>query len=143
MLTEREAKEHREKSKRDRERKRLMLGDLYEDQGESEDDKVEEEDSDEETDSEYDSENQSEQQDVLGVTDLISPLGAASTMSRRRKRIDSRISDEIQHRFNALRFLALNLKSQNETLKPETAFKGGETPPSHQKGIGNGLGATF
>ena len=75
------------------------------------------------------------------VSDLID--GKSSVM-RKKKGASSRISAdmEIQHRFNALRFLAMNLKSQNETMKPRTA-NGNETPKSikgHLQILG---GATF
>ena len=69
-----------------------------------------------------------------------------STITRRTKKkgASSRMSDgmDIQYRFNALRFLAMNLKSQNETMKPRTA-QGGESPHS-STGIGGMKGgATF
>ena len=147
MLTDREEKEHRELRRRERERQKLIQGDDYVDDAESEEEKDEEEpDYDDETEEEYDSENQSELQDVA-VSEL--PGGGndgKSTITRRTKKkgASSRMSDgmDIQYRFNALRFLAMNLKSQNETMKPRTA-QGGESPHS-STGIGNMKGgATF
>jgi len=58
MLTDREEKEHRELRRRERERLRLIKGDDYVSDHDSEDIKEDEEDDyDEETNSEYDSEN--------------------------------------------------------------------------------------
>ena len=105
----------------------------------------EEQDYDDETEEEYDSENESELHDVA-VSELPGGNDGKSTITRRTKKkgASSRMSDgmDIQYRFNALRFLAMNLKSQNETMKPRTAG-GGDTPPS-STGIGNMKGgATF
>ena len=141
MLTDREEKEHRDLRRRERERQRLIKGDDYQSDHDSEDAKDEEEDDyDDETDSEYDSENQSELQDAA-VSDLVGVDGKSSVM-RKKKGASSRMSDgmDIQHRFNALRFLAMNLKSQNETMKPRTA--GTETPTSSQGRV-KVAGATF
>ena len=103
----------------------------------------EEEDYDDET-SEYDSENQSELQDAAAVSDLVGGGvdGRSSVMRKKKNGTSSRVSDgmDIQHRFNALRFLALNLKSQNETMKPRTA--NAETPNSSQGRV-RLAGATF
>ena len=61
MLTDREEKEHRELRRRERERQKLIKGDDYVSDAESEEVKDEEEDDlDDETDEEYDSENESE-----------------------------------------------------------------------------------
>ena len=58
MLTDREEKEHRDLRRRERERQRLIKGDDYVSDHDSEDVKEEdEEDYDDETDSDYDSEN--------------------------------------------------------------------------------------
>jgi len=58
MLTDREEKEHRELRRRERERLRLIKGDDYVSDHDSENFKEDEEDDyDDETDSEYDSEN--------------------------------------------------------------------------------------
>ncbi len=142
MLTDREEKEHRDLRRRERERQRLIKGDDYQSDHDSEDAKVEEEDEDydDETDSEYDSENQSELQDAA-VSELI--VDGKSSVMRKKKGASSRMSDgmEIQHRFNALRFLAMNLKSQNETMKPRTA--GNETPTSSNGVAVKLAGATF
>ncbi len=141
MLTDREEKEHRDLRRRERERQRLIKGDDYQSDHDSEDAKdEEEEDYDDETDSEYDSENQSELQDAA-VSELI--VDGKSSVMRKKKGASSRMSDgmEIQHRFNALRFLAMNLKSQNETMKPRTA--GNETPTSSNGAAVKLAGATF
>merc|ERR1712060_62519 len=135
MLTDREEREHRALRRRERERDRLKMGDDYQSDNESEDVKEEEEDYDSE-DSEYDSEaNASELNEA--VSDLVGgglqAIGdGKSSIMRKRNRGTSRVSHdlEIQHRFNALRFLAMNLKSQNETLKPRTANGGRDTPTS-------------
>ena len=49
----------------------------------------------------------------------------------KRKRATSLNSDglDIAHRFNALRFLALNLKSQNETMGLPAKSEGQNSPP--------------
>ena len=148
MLTDRDEKERRDLRRRDRERQRLIKGDDYVSDCESEGDKEEEPDEyDDETDSEYDSENQSELQDGA-VSELHgNTVGdGKSSVMRKKKGASSRLSDgmEIQHRFNALRFLAMNLKSQNETMKPRTAANnGGETPTSSHGHVNNLGGATF
>ena len=115
MLTDREEKEHRELRRRERERERLAKGDYYISDGNSDEDKKEEEedDYDDESDSEYDSENQSELQDAA-VSELHGfGDGKSSVMRKKKKGASSRMSDgmDIQYRFNALRFLAMNLKS--------------------------------
>ena len=53
--------------------------------------------------------------------------GKSATM-RKKRGTSSRLSDglDIAHQFNALRFLAMNLKSQNDTMLPA----GASTPPS-------------
>lgn len=131
MLTEREEREHRDLRRRERERQRLMKGDYYVSDHDSEEVKEEEEEEyDDETDSEYDSENSASELVDAGVSELVGADGKSSVM-RKKKGTSSRMSDgmDISHRFNALRFLAMNLKSQNETMKPRTA-NGGETPAS-------------
>ena len=84
------------------------------------------------------------------VSDLVGGgLGAIgdgkSSIMRKRNRGTSRVSHdlEIQHRFNALRFLAMNLKSQNETLKPRTANGEGRATPTSSNAMRNAAGATF
>ena len=143
MLTDREVKEKRELRRRTRERQRLEKGDDYLSDAHSDDAEVqEEEDYDDETDSEeYDSEaNESELQDAA-VSELGGGIGGQSIVSltkKKRRGASSRMSDgmDIQYRFNALRFLAMNLKSQNETMKPPGAVNGGASPPSSSgKGI--------
>ena len=54
-------------------------------------------------------------------------------MRKKKKGTNSRMSDgnEIQYRFNALRFLAMSLKSQNDTLKPKTANSGNNVDNMH------------
>ena len=92
MLTDREEKEHRDLRRRERERQRLIKGDDYQSDHDSEDAKDEEEDDyDDETDSEYDSENQSELQDAA-VSDLVGVDGKSSVM-RKKKGASSRMSD--------------------------------------------------
>ena len=148
MLTDRDEKERRDLRRRDRERQRLIKGDDYVSDKESEGEKDEEPDEyDDETDSDYDSENQSELQDAA-VSELHNNIGdGKSSVMRKKKGASSKLSDgmEIQHQFNALRFLAMNLKSQNETMKPRTAANnnGGETPTSSNGHVKNLGGATF
>ena len=115
MLTDREEQLHRDLRRRERERQRLIKGDDYVSDEESDQDATkeeEEDDYDDETDSEYDSENQSELQDAA-VSDLMGVDGKSSVMRKKKNGASSRMSDgmDIQHRFNALRFLAMNLKS--------------------------------
>jgi len=57
----------------------------------------------------------------------------SSVMRKKKKGTNSRMSDgnEIQYRFNALRFLAMSLKSQNDTLKPKTANSGNNVDNMH------------
>ena len=149
MLTDREVKEKRELRRRTRERQRLEKGDDYQSDAHSDEGiEEQEEDYDDETDSEeYDSEaNESELQDAA-VSELGGGLGGQSIVSltkslkKKRRGASSRMSDgmDIQYRFNALRFLAMNLKSQNETMKPPGTANGGASPPSSSgKGIPSG-----
>ena len=143
MLTDREEKEHRNLRRRERERQRLIKGDDYVSDHDSEDAKEEEEEDYDDETSEYDSENQSELQDNAAVSDLVPGMDGRSSVMRKKKHgTSSRVSDgmDIQHRFNALRFLAMNLKSQNDTMKPRTA--NAETPNSSQGRV-RLAGATF
>ena len=101
--------------------------------------KEEEEDEDDDDyddeESEYDSEVRSEMQDVA-VSELKS-IAAGSTMTkRRRNRTSSHMSDiEIHHRFNPLRFLAMHLKSQNDTMmKPMPPHTANDNTPPSSKG---------
>ena len=64
---------------------------------------------------------------------------------KRRGGASSRRSNgmDIEHRFNALRFLAMNLKSSNDSMtKPRTANRAG-TPKSSNANVGQLGGATF
>lgn len=112
MLTDREEKEHRELRRRERERQKLIKGDDYQSDAESEEAKVEEEedDYDDETEEDDSEAEESELQDVPSPG--LQHLDAKSTRTKKRG-ASSRMSDgmDIQHRFNALRFLAMNLKS--------------------------------
>ena len=131
MLTDREEKEHRDLRRRERERQRLIKGDDYVSDHDSEDVPEEDDDDYDSESSEYDSENQSELQDAA-VSDLVGMDGRSSVMRRGKKGTSSRVSDgmDIQHRFNALRYLAMNLKSQNETMTKTANGGGAETPNS-------------
>ena len=139
MLTDREEKEHRLIRKRERERLRITQGDAYVSENDSEDEKDADEDDDDDYDSEqseYDSEVRSEMQDAA-VSELRSVAAGSTMTKRRRNRTSSHMSEvEITHRFNPLRYLAMNLKSQNETMTkpmpPRTAAD--DTPPSSTQG---------
>ena len=138
MLTDREERDHRDMRKRDRERRRLSNGDDYVSDDDSEDLKEEDEDDYDDETSEYDSEVRSEMQDVA-VSELKTVDGRSSVAHRRKRGTNSNVDDmDLHHRFNPLRFLALNLKSQNETMKPRTA-NAADTPASAQQRAG----ATF
>ena len=140
MLTDREEKEHRQLRRRERERKRLQEGDAYASDNDSEDwkDDAEDDDFDDET-SEYGSEAQSEMLDgAAGVSDIVGADGRSSVQTKKRKGTSSKVSDgmDIQHRFNALRFLAMNMKSQNGTMKPRTADTPGSSQGRHNLAAG-------
>ena len=125
--------------KRERERQRLIQGDDYPSDDDSEDVKEEEEDDYDDETSEYDSEDRSELQDAA-VSELKTVDGRSSVARRRKRGTNSNVEDmDLHHRFNPLRFLAMSLKSQNETMmKPRTA-NAVETPSSAK----NIAGATF
>ena len=55
-----------------------------------------------------------------------------SATLRKKRGTSSRLSDglDVAHRFNALRFLALNLKSQNDSMGVPNKSEGANTPPS-------------
>ena len=96
MLTDRDEKERRDLRRRDRERQRLIKGDDYVSDRESEGDKDEEPSSDSETDSEYDSENQSELQDGA-VSELHNTVGdGKSSVMRKKKGASSKLSDGME-----------------------------------------------
>ena len=122
MLTDREEKEHRELRRRERERRRLEEGDAYQSEDES---AIEEENEDS-----YDSETEEDLESEMNRSELEQSEMAAtggdprsSTMRQKKRGTSSRLSDgmDVSLRFNALRFLAMNLKSQNETMQPQTA----------------------
>ena len=115
MLADREDRERKELRRRERERRKLAYGDVS-DQESSDPEVVEE--SDWSADSQ---EQQQEEPDSPGITDFnVTRTGLGEPLSGipRKKGNMSRCSDipDLAHRFNALRFLAMNLKSQNETL---------------------------
>jgi len=126
MLAEREDKEHRELRRRERERKRLEQGDNYV----SDDDSLDEneEDEDDEDDSDYDSEAESaaQESDIMG-----GGIEPASAVTRKKRGTHSRLSEgsDIALRFNALRYLALNLKSQNDSMGVPDRAQEQNTPP--------------
>ena len=100
MLTDREEREHRELRHRDRERARLIQGDNYVSDNESEGAKAKDEDPedyDDETDSEYDSENQSEMQDAA-VSELHGGVGdgKSSVMRKKKNGASSKMSDGME-----------------------------------------------
>ena len=55
-----------------------------------------------------------------------------SATLKKKRGTSSRLSDglDIVHRFNALRFLAMNLKSQNDSMGVPMKSEGANTPPS-------------
>ena len=114
MLAEREERERKQLRQRERERKRLADGDHY--PSEEESDQPEQEEL-----SDW-SASDSEEQSDLGVNDFSVVDDAQQRMptpsQRHGKRTTSKISDshDLAMRFNALRFLAMHLKSQNGTL---------------------------
>ena len=98
MLTDREEQLHRDLRRRERERQRLIKGDDYISDDDSEDvtKEEEEDDYDDETDSEYDSENQSELQDAA-VSDLMGVGdGKSSVMRKKKNGASSRMSDGME-----------------------------------------------
>ena len=113
MLAEREERERKQLRQRERERKRLADGDHY--PSEEESDKPEQEELSDWSASESD-----EGQSELGVNDFsVVDDGRMPTPSQRPgRRTMSKASDshDLAMRFNALRFLAMHLKSQNGTL---------------------------
>lgn len=121
MLTDREEKEHRELRRRERERRRLEEGDAYQ----SEDESAIEEEAEDSYDSESDEDLESDENGA-GRSDLDQSMAdggdpRSSTMrqTKGKRGTSSRLSDgltDVSLRFNALRFLAMNLKSQNETM---------------------------
>ena len=125
MLAEREERERKAVRKRNRERKRLLNGDA---EISEESEEPEEELSDWSASDSYD-----EQCDVDVVSDFQVTAGGeggqvkAATpsisgidaRSMKKRNAFSKASDlqDLAMRFNALRFLAMNLKSQNDTLR--------------------------
>lgn len=114
MLAEREERERKQLRQRERERKRLADGDHY--PSEEESDKPEQEEL-----SDW-SATESDRSEDLGVNDFsVIDDGRMPTPSQnhgRGRRTLSKVSNDhdIAMRFNALRFLAMHLKSQNGTL---------------------------
>ena len=119
MLADREDRERKELRRRERERKKLAYGDQFISETESE-----EVDENEESDWSATSLEGEEEPETPGVTDFQVNANGVRTSAEglspvnRRKGNLSRCSNEqdLAHKFNALRFLAMNLKSQNETL---------------------------
>ena len=122
MLADREDRERKELKRRDRDRAKLAYGDKFMPEDES--------DIPEETElSDWSAESEEEESepDSPAVTDFQMTVGGDGNMHRpelsathsRHKKLLSKCSNndlDLAHRFNALRFLAMNLKSQNETM---------------------------
>jgi hypothetical protein len=115
MLAEREERERKQLRQRERERKRLADGDHY--PSEEESDKPEQEEL-----SDWSATESDENASDLGVNDFSVADEGGNRMQtpslRHGKRTMSKASDshDLSMRFNALRFLAMHLKSQNGTL---------------------------
>ena len=118
MLAEREERERKQLRKRDRERQRLADGDAH---------ISEESDSEQEPLSDWSASSSQEENDSeLGVQDFQGAPhergGATPSVTKDGrsmfKKTHSKISDlnDLGMRFNALRFLAMSLKSQNDTM---------------------------
>ena len=121
MLAEREDRERKELRKRKRERDALADGDAL---------ISEEEDQDEEEDGNSDwsnsEESQADSENCMSDFNAVSPGPRNGTpsqsmygQSRKHRQALSKASnlEELAMRFNALRFLAMNLKSQNDSLR--------------------------
>merc|ERR1711957_1054269 len=123
MLAEREERERKDLRKRERERDRLADGDAVISE---EDDDEEEEQASDWSNTSSDPENSDNVVSDFHVTvnndndklggGLRAP-GTPSVSAYGRKKALSKASMDDAHRFNALRFLALNLMSLNDTLK--------------------------
>ena len=124
MLDEREQKERRDLRRRKRERKRVEEGDHYISDEESEEEQPEES---------YDSEEEYDESESVSTNHKLfwsylmqsveqSMDGGADSRGHAKKSrmAKSHYSDgfDMATRFNALRFLAMSLKSQNNTMKP-------------------------